>query len=61
MKFTEDELMDEELALKERAVRVLDKRWAPKTKTQPFAKISIEKANSNKESPKRYLNSTSYV
>jgi|LakMenE18May11ns_1017448.scaffolds.fasta_scaffold5112338_1 hypothetical protein len=45
MKFTEDELMDEELALKERAVRVLDKRWAPKTKTQPFAKISIEKAN----------------
>jgi hypothetical protein len=45
MKFTEDELMDEELALKERAVRVLDKRWALKTKTQPFAKISIEKAN----------------
>lgn len=61
MKFTDDELMDEELALKERAVRIMDKRWAPKMKTQPFAKISIEKANSNIESPKRSLNATSYV
>jgi hypothetical protein len=61
MKFTEDELMNEELALKERAVRVLHRRWAPKTKTQPFAKISIEKANSNNEQPKRFTMSTSYV
>ena len=53
--------MNEELALKERAVRVLHRRWAPKTKTQPFAKISIEKANSNNEQPKRFTMSTSYV
>jgi phosphate uptake regulator len=44
VKFNEKEIYEFEEALKERAVRVLDRKWAPNTRNQPFAIISGESA-----------------
>lgn len=44
IEFEESEIYELETALKERAVRVLNRKWAQNTKTEPFAIISRDSA-----------------